>query len=48
MFGSDWPVGTLTASYERWLGTVLRTLSRFSEDERAWLFAGTAVEAYDL
>jgi L-fuconolactonase len=48
MFGSDWPVVSLAASYGRWLETVQRALSQFSEEERAWIFAGTAVEAYNL
>ena len=48
MFGSDWPVVNLAATYGRWLETVQRALSQFSEEERAWVFAGTAVEAYNL
>jgi L-fuconolactonase len=48
MFGSDWPVVTLAASYQRWLETVQRAIAPFSEEERRWLFAGTAVEAYGL
>jgi predicted TIM-barrel fold metal-dependent hydrolase len=41
-------VVNLAASYGRWLETVQRALSQFSEEERAWIFAGTAVEAYNL
>jgi L-fuconolactonase len=48
MFGSDRPVVNLAASYQQWLETAQRALSQFSEEERGWGFAGTAVDAYGL
>jgi L-fuconolactonase len=48
MFGSDWPVVNLASSYEEWLGVAQRALSQISEEERAWIFARTAIAAYDL
>lgn len=48
MFGSDWPVVTLAASYQQWLEIVRRAAAPLSEEEQRWLFAGTAVEAYGL
>ena len=46
MFGSDWPVCTLAASYDRVHGVVERWASGLSEDERAALFGGTARKVY--
>jgi len=48
MFGSDWPVCTAAASYDRWLGVVRSFLSRLSADEQAMLLGGTSCAAYDL
>ena len=48
MFGSDWPVCTVAASYDRWLGVVRSFLSPLSADEQAMLLGGTACAAYDL
>ena len=48
MFGSDWPVCTAAASYDRWLGVARSFLSRLSADEQAMLLGGTACAAYDL
>jgi L-fuconolactonase len=48
MFGSDWPVLNLAASYERWASTAKRAVEKLSEDEQASIFGGSAAEAYDL
>ena len=48
MFGSDWPVLTLAASYERWLTTVRNALAGMSLAEQERILAGTALEAYGL
>ena len=48
MFGSDWPVVTLASSYRRWTGTVRVAIAHLSADERDWIFAKTAIEAYGL
>ena len=48
MFGSDWPVVTLASSYRRWLDTLLSAVAQLSPDERHWIFAKTAIEAYKL
>ena len=48
MFGSDWPVCTLAASYARWFGTAQALLQSLSSDEQQQIFAGTATRAYQL
>jgi L-fuconolactonase len=48
MFGSDWPVLTLTATYDRWLTTVRNFAAGLSHAEQYRIFAGTAIEAYGL
>ncbi|MBI1259471.1 MAG: amidohydrolase family protein [Chloroflexi bacterium] len=48
MFGSDWPVCTLAASYERWFSTAQTFIQPLSDAERQQIFAGTATRAYRL
>ncbi|MFF5922521.1 amidohydrolase family protein [Streptomyces flavochromogenes] len=48
MFGSDWPVCTLAASYGRTLATAGELTEALSPGERAAVFGGTAVETYRL
>ncbi len=48
MVGSDWPVCTVASSYRRWFETLNELLAHLSSDERARIFAGTAIEAYQL
>ncbi|MFD3993151.1 amidohydrolase family protein [Streptomyces sp. NPDC058548] len=48
MFGSDWPVCTLAASYGRTLATAGELTEALSPRERAAVFGGTAVETYRL
>ncbi|EEE35703.1 hydrolase [Rhodobacteraceae bacterium KLH11] len=48
IWGSDWPVCTLTSSYERWLETTDVLLSQLSNDERQAVMGGNAARAYNL
>jgi L-fuconolactonase len=48
MFGSDWPVCTVAATYNQWITTVGDLLASLSGEERERVFSGTAVEAYRL
>jgi len=48
MFGSDWPVLNLAASYPRWVATVQRSFAALSESEQLRIWGQTAVEAYSL
>jgi L-fuconolactonase len=48
MFGSDWPVSTLTCTYGEGLATARGLTSDLSAGERHAVFAGTATRAYRL
>lgn len=48
MVGSDWPVCLVASSYSRWFGILERWTAQLSPDERHWILAGTAAEAYKL
>jgi L-fuconolactonase len=48
MFGSDWPVLLLAATYEKWVATISRTLEALSTEEKSRIWGGTAMEAYRL
>ena len=48
MYGSDWPVCLLGASYARWFDLVAGFAARLSADERDRVLGGTAVDAYQL
>ncbi|WP_128380698.1 amidohydrolase family protein [Streptomyces cavernae] len=48
MFGSDWPVCTLAATYARVLGVAEELTAGLSADEREEVFAGTATRVYGL
>jgi L-fuconolactonase len=48
MFGSDWPVATLTTTYSRWHDLVRAALAGCSESELDDVFAGTARRVYAL
>ena len=48
MFGSDWPVSTLCASYERVVSALREALGPISADERGQIFGGTAARFYGL
>jgi L-fuconolactonase len=48
VWGSDWPVCTLAASYERWRRAAEDLASAFSDEDRDALFGGNAVKLYRL
>ncbi|MDX8037515.1 amidohydrolase family protein, partial [Lentzea sp. BCCO 10_0856] len=48
MFGSDWPVCLLAATYDEWLGAARELVSELSPDEQAAIFSGTARRVYGL
>ena len=48
MFGSDWPVCLIATEYKRWADTVREWVKSLSDDERARVMGGTAVEVYSL
>lgn len=48
MFGSDWPVCTLAASYGRVLAAARLLTGALSPSERAAVFGSTAVDTYGL
>lgn len=48
IFGSDWPVCTLAASYERVVDLAEQLLGGLAPDERAAVFGGNAADVYAL
>lgn len=48
MFGSDWPVCLLAASYEEVVRAAEEVTDRLTAAERAEVFGGTAARAYRL
>jgi L-fuconolactonase len=48
LFGSDWPVCLLAASYDRVVGTARELSDGLSEADSALVFGGTATEIYGL
>ncbi len=48
MFGSDWPVCLVAASYSRWRDTVGKAISKLSQAEQDRILGLTAIEAYGL
>jgi L-fuconolactonase len=48
MFGSDWPVCLVAASYDRVAGTIAEFTTELSTDEQAAIFGGTAARFYGL
>lgn len=48
IWGSDWPVCTLAASYGEWLEATGRLLEGLSDSERDAVFGGNAAKAYRL
>lgn len=48
MFGSDWPVCTLAASYREVYKLVVDYIGQFSEEERQKIMGGNAVRFYGL
>ncbi len=48
LFGSDWPVCLVAASYERMMEIVQNYISEFTEQEQADFWGGNAVSFYNL
>jgi L-fuconolactonase len=48
MWGSDWPVCTLAASYEEVLAVALDAIADLGEAERVAVLRGTATRVYGL
>jgi len=48
LFGGDWPVATLAASYPRWLATARRLLAHVPPAGQDAIFAGNARRVYRL
>lgn len=48
MFGSDWPVCTVAASYARWVSVVREFTAELTEDEQESIFGGNAARFYGL
>jgi L-fuconolactonase len=48
MFGSDWPVASVTTDYRRWFDLVSDAVSGCSPSEIEAVFAGTAAQVYGL
>jgi L-fuconolactonase len=48
VWGSDWPVCTLAATYEQWVAAVEELAAGFSQAEREALFGGNAITLYQL
>jgi L-fuconolactonase len=48
LFGSDWPVCLVAASYQQTLQIVSDYFSSFSKDEQAAFFGGNAIKFYNL
>ena len=48
MFGSDWPVCLLAATYDRVVETARQLTSDLTATEQARIFGGTAIETYAL
>ena len=46
--GSDWPVCTVAASYERWWKTLGKLISALSSSEQESILGGNAIEVYRL
>jgi L-fuconolactonase len=48
MFGSDWPVGTLSASYQQVIDAAVNLTAGLAPIERTAIFSGTARRVYGL
>ena len=48
LFGSDWPVCLVAASYEQWVQLLNDYLSGFSNTEKANFWGNNAVKFYGL
>src|SRR5699024_533041 len=48
LYGSDWPVCTLSSSYEQWVNAVESLIGELSESERKMIWGGNAIRVYNL
>lgn len=48
MFGSDWPVCLVAASYERVIDALRECVKDSTQSERDRVFGGSAIECYGL
>lgn len=48
MYGSDWPVCLVAASYDEMFGIVRNYFSSFSQEEKTMFFGGNAIRFYNL
>ena len=48
MFGSDWPVCLVAASYDKWVETVQNYFASLSSTEQELVFGGNAIKFYNL
>jgi L-fuconolactonase len=48
MFGSDWPVCLLAATYKQSIDLIDEFTSKFSDSEKNAFWSGTAINAYGL
>jgi L-fuconolactonase len=48
MYGSDWPVCLVAATYEKQLGIVQEYFSKLSQNEQNKIFGDNAVKFYNL
>jgi len=48
LFGSDWPVCTVAASYVRWVAVVRDLTNSLSAGERNAILGGNAIKAYNI
>jgi L-fuconolactonase len=48
VFGSDWPVCLVAASYDRTVRIVRDYFARFTEDEQLLFFGGNAARFYNI
>jgi len=48
LFGGDWPVCTLAATYRQWVGALKQIVSGWSEEDQQKLFYENAARFYDL
>lgn len=48
MFGSNWPVCTLSATYEKWVGVLLDVIQNRSDEDKRKLFYENAKRIYGL
>jgi len=48
MFGSNWPVCTLSATYEEWVGVLREVVRNRSDEDNRKLFYRNAARIYGL